>query len=95
MQTSTRYIALIIGLAVLTLGLTACGDSPTRAEFDASQAEIQTLRAELTTANNRIAVLEKFSNVTRDFACYSQPESYRLKACSDNRTVSWGTEQDK
>ena len=51
MQTSTRYTALIIGLVVLTLGLTACGDSPTRAEFEA-------LEQELTTANNKIAELE-------------------------------------
>ena len=51
MQTSTRYIALIIGLVVLTLGLTACGDSPTRAEFEA-------LEQELITANNKIAELE-------------------------------------
>ena len=81
MQTSTRYTALIIGLVVLTLGLTACGDSPTRAEFEALEQQIQSISSQLASGSGavsqsdlvsikrRLNTLDSFTARTRELAC--------------------------
>ena len=63
MGTSTSYTALIIASAVLILSLTACGDSPSRAEFETYQAEIQgdrdQVQAELQASRAQIQAMKK------------------------------------
>ena len=63
MGTSTSYTALIFASAVLILSLTACGDSPSRAEFETYQAEIQgdrdQVQAELQASRAQIQAMKK------------------------------------